>query len=508
MQEIKLMATGVSNLDIVLGGGIPLYSQIIIAGQPGTGKTILAQQMLFNHIRNNSAAKFLYITTLSEPMMKVIRYMQQFSFFDAEAFGNRIIYRDIGDIIRKHTLSDVADHILHLVEEHHPEILAIDSFKAFCDQAGNVEAFRKFCYNLSVYLASAGCTTFLVGEYDHPYIISGAEFTIMDGILYLKLQEEDNRFLRCLQVLKLRGANFISGPHAFTISSQGITLLPRPKPASSDRPVTEPAREGLSRVSTGIAGLDKMLGGGLIKGFAALVAGSSGTGKTTLGLQFLYQGLQSGERSLLIGINEAPRKLLQLAASYGMDLGQVLKEGYLTILHCPPVELATEELYYEVRAIVEERKPSRIFLDSLTDLEKNFITPTKLWNYIYCLLELFGEKGITTLLTIEVKELFGPLQITDFTLSIMMDTIILLRYVELASRITRAISVLKQKGTDHEKVLREYRITSAGMEVLEPFTGVQGLIGGMPTVLQPPEREFQSLLEKLGGKKIAKEKER
>src|SRR5919199_4991912 len=130
MPELQSLPTGTPNLDSVLGGGIPAYSLNVIAGQPGTGKTILAQQMLFNHIRQHADAKGLYLTTLSEPTVKVVRYMQHFRFFNADDFGERVLYQDVGLFAREHPLSELTDHILRLVEEHRPEVLVIDSFKA------------------------------------------------------------------------------------------------------------------------------------------------------------------------------------------------------------------------------------------------------------------------------------------------------------------------------------------------------------------------------------------
>ena len=176
MAEIQLVPTRVSNLDAVLGGGVPVYSLNLIAGPPGTGKTILVQELLFNYARHNPTATVLYCVTLSEPLVKVVRYMQQFTFFDADLFGERVLYHDLGRLVRDQSLPDVADYLMGLVETHQPEVLVIDSLKAIRDLSRDVGAFRRFCYDLSVRLASARCTAFFASEYKISELASAAEF--------------------------------------------------------------------------------------------------------------------------------------------------------------------------------------------------------------------------------------------------------------------------------------------------------------------------------------------
>ncbi|MDH3599400.1 MAG: recombinase RecA, partial [Candidatus Tectomicrobia bacterium] len=225
MAEIQLLPTGVPNLDTALGGGLPIYSLNIIAGPPGAGKTILAQQMLFSHVRNNDGAKGLYFITLSEPSMKVVRYMQQFTFFDADAFGERVIYHDLGRVVRDQSLPEVIEYVMGLVEEHQPAIVVIDSFKAIRDLSDDAGAFRRFCYDLSVRFAGARCTAFLAGECDGPEITSGAEFAVADGIIYLGMSHQEGESRRFLQLLKVRGQSTDTAAHPLAISSEGMRIF-------------------------------------------------------------------------------------------------------------------------------------------------------------------------------------------------------------------------------------------------------------------------------------------
>ena len=363
MSKIKLVPTGVPNLDTVMGGGIPVYSLNIVAGQPGTGKTILVQQLLFNHIRTNSAGKALYLTTLSEPTLKVVRYMQCFSFFDAEVFGEQVIYQDIGPFIRQHSLAELADYILNLVEKHQPQVLAIDSFKAIRDLSTDVSEFRRFCYDLSVRLASARCTAFLLGEYDRSDIAEGAEFAVADGILYLNIALQEGEQSRFLQVYKLRGRGSEMVPCPFIITEQGVRVLS--SMLSLKRRETELEGEK-QEISTGIAGLDSILRGGIPCGRSILLSGVSGTGKTTLALQFLVHGAQQGEKGLLISFEETAARLHQIAQGFGWNSQELEAKGLLRIVFVAQTDIRVEEHLELMAQEVENFQPTRLVMDSFS----------------------------------------------------------------------------------------------------------------------------------------------
>lgn len=367
MAEIQLLPTGVPNLDALLGGGVPLYSLNIVAGPPGTGKTILAQQILFNHVRHNPDGKAHYCVTLSEPLVKVVRYMQQFAFFDPDMFGERVRYHDLGRILREQSLPEVTDYIMDLVEEHQPEVIVIDSLKAIRDLSSDIGAFRHFCYDLSIRLASARCTSFFASEYESSELASGAEFAVADGILSLALSLQEGEPRRFLQVRKVRGRPSEMAPYPFSITDEGLHLyssglLLRQRQIA---PNGTPHGEAL-RMATGIAGLDALLHGGIPQGYCVILAGVSGSGKTTMALQTLVQGAAQGERGLFFSFEQTPERLRQTAIGFGWALAEFERQGLLRIVFIPQDVVRVEEHLEMMIQELDTFEPQRFVLDSFS----------------------------------------------------------------------------------------------------------------------------------------------
>ncbi|MBW4576670.1 MAG: AAA family ATPase [Aphanothece sp. CMT-3BRIN-NPC111] len=461
MSNIKLMPAGVPNLDAVMGGGIPIYSLNIVAGQPGTGKTIMVQQMLFNHIRNNSNAKALYLTTLSEPTLKVVRYMQCFTFFDVDAFGEQVLYQDIGPFIREHSLSELADYILGVVEKHQPQVLAIDSFKAIRDLSAQIGEFRRFCYDLSVRLASARCTTFLLGEYDRADIGEGAEFAVADGILYLNISLQEGEQHRFLQVYKLRGRATEMVPFPFVINEQGVRIL------GSKLQRRETDLEGESELMpTGITGLDAILQGGIPRGRSILLSGVSGTGKTTLAVQFLIDGAQQGEKGLLFSFEETPDRLRNMAKSFGWNIQGLEAKGLLRIIFIPQTEIRVEEHLEKMVQEVESFQPSRFVMDSfsvfLHKVKESGVQREKTFQ-LSTIMQRAGAVGflISNIPAGEVNRVsrFGVEE------TVVDGTIVLSTEVMGLQR-KRYLEVYKMRAADHVQGRYRMEITERGMEVL------------------------------------------
>jgi circadian clock protein KaiC len=448
-------------LDAVLGGGIPAYSLNVIAGPPGTGKTILAQQLLFHHIRSQRQATALYLTTLSEPTVKVVRYMQHFAFFDSDAFGERVIYQDIGLVVREHPLSELAEHILRLVETHHPEVLIIDSFRAIRDLADDLRAFRRFCYDLSVRLASARCTTFLVGEYTRQDLSQGVEFAAADGILYLDVASQDGEQRRLLQVCKLRGRATQMEPFPFIIGDAGIRVL-YPALAPQD---TGTALEG-RRLSTGIAGLDALLRGGLSCGRCVILSGVSGTGKTIFATQFLVHGAQRGEKGLLFSFEETPERLRRLAESFGWDLRSLEARGLLRLVFVPQSDIRVEEhLAYMVQA-VEAFQPQRFVVDSFSVFLHKVKDAALQRQKTFQATSLMQRSGAVGLLITDIPA-GDPHSISRFGVEeTVVDGTILLSTDMIGLRRKRYLEVYKMRAVDHVPGRHRMEITRRGIEVL------------------------------------------
>lgn len=470
--------TGLPALDrVIIPEGIPLRSLNVIGGAPGTGKTVLALQMLFANATPDNRA--IYFTTISEPTVKFLAYLQAFDFYDPKKMFTSIVVRDIGEAIQAQQLPQVIETMNQAIVEEEARLVVVDSFKAISDIVPQAEQLRVFAYNLAVNLVSSMCTAFLVGEYTPADMAEVPIFAIADGIIFLSFEEQGLNRTRFLDVHKIRGRGFFVGRHPFTISPAGITIYPRIK-----TPPLPPAYEVAGeKLSTGVAGLDEMLQGGFPQGSITLIAGGAGVGKTLLSLHFATNGIERREPCVLVTFQETPSHLRALARGFGWDLAQLEAQGLLKILYTSPVELIVDQHTAHITEAILELGARRVIIDGLKDIEMATPDKVRFKDYTYSLANFFRAQGITSLLTNEIPELFGTMTLSEHGVSFIADNVILLRYVELASQITRAISILKMRGSDHDKALREYRITSAGMEVLEPFKGVQGLISGTPAVL-------------------------
>ena len=277
---INLLETQVPGLDTILGGGLPEFSFNLLAGTPGAGKTTLAHQMMF--AMANSRRRALYFTVLGEPPMKMLRYQQQFAFFDSSKIGKTIRFVNLASELLKGDLSRVLQTILREVEAASPGLVFVDSFRSIMlatkgSPRGESE-LQHFVQELGMHLSSWEATTFLIGEYD-PLDQSNPIFTVADGLIWLSQDTYQGSMVRKIEVKKMRGVATLPGQHTLRIGDEGVRTFPRAileaRSTSKGRPA--PAKV-LKRISMGVSRLDKMLGGGLPKGYSVLVAGPSGSG--------------------------------------------------------------------------------------------------------------------------------------------------------------------------------------------------------------------------------------
>jgi circadian clock protein KaiC len=275
--------TGNPQADEILGGGFPCNSINILMGQPGTGKTIFAEQLLFHNAKGERP--LLYVTTLSEPMNKVVSYVQRFDFFDPGQLGGVIQYEDLGPALSEHGPGALTDWLKDAIKTRSPKVIVIDSFRAIHDLAMSTDDTRRFMSNIAGLLSAYDVTAFLLGEYTQDDIRQFPEFAVADAIVELARQPRSSRDERFMRVLKLRGSSYREGQHAFRITDAGLELYPR---LVAPR-VPEKYESSVDRIPTGVHGLDDILGGGLLTGSTTLVVGMTGSGKTTLALQFALE---------------------------------------------------------------------------------------------------------------------------------------------------------------------------------------------------------------------------
>jgi circadian clock protein KaiC len=457
MDKLK---TGIKNLDSILDGGIPVYSLNIVSGSPGSGKTIFVQNIIFNSARNG--LKSLYLTTISESQLKMVRHLQEFEFFSDDFLGDKFIYGDLGVVLRKQGTDKVLGYLIEMIKRHQPNILVIDSFKAIRDFFSDEKAFKAFVFDLAAALSIWEVTVFLIGEYEEKELTLLSEFAIADGIFHLYGQEEKRFQKRYLRILKMRGTNFEHGEHLFQISSAGIKVYPRIKPEGKELQYeVRTAKKGF-----GITGLDEMMCGGLKEGTITLISGGTGTGKTALALKFLLDGAEKGENGLYLSFEEPVTQLKDNARQLGWELDRYLADGRLDIKFISPIELDVDKHAFEILDMVKEKKVERVVIDSISSFESSVSDIQKYKDYLWAIGQQFKRQHITTIFTVLSENLFSPVVVTKAQISLMTDNIIILRYVEDDSRVKKVLGILKARGIDHNKDLREYEITPNGINIL------------------------------------------
>lgn len=458
MDRVK---TGIKGLDdLVLNGGVPVYSVNIIAGPPGSGKTIFVQNLVFNGVRQGLRA--VYLTTLSEPQFKMVRNLQDFAFFDGALLGERLIYQDFGSVFRREGPAGGLRFVDKVLKEYSPDLLVIDSLKTIRDLFESEKDFRIFIFDLAALLSVWEVTSFLVGEYEEDDLTKLSEFAVVDGIIYLYGQEEKRFQRRFLRILKMRGADFQRGEHLFRITTRGIEVYPRTKPQGKELVY----RLATGKRAFGIAGLDEMLRGGLPEGTVAIISGSTGTGKTLFALRFLLEGAFCGERGMLISFEEPEDQIVGSAHGVGWDVAGVIKRNLLDIYFLSPIELDVDYHGIEILERIKESGIKRLVIDSISSFESSVPDFQKYHDYLWALVQTLKRHQVTALFTVLNHELFSPLVVSQTHLSSLADSIIFLRYAEHHNSLKRVLGVLKLRGSDHDKTLREYEITSAGIEVL------------------------------------------
>lgn len=481
-RTLELLATGDADLDAILGGGLPARSVNVIAGDPGSGKTILALQMLFRAARLGRPC--LYFTTLSEPAVKLLRYAQLFDFFEPERVGAQIHFVDLGAVLREGARATL-DLLAAKLEEHEPTFVVIDSFSSVQELLPEGERPRAFVYELAVQMAGWGATTLLLGDYPPEAFLRAPEFSIADGIVRLGTLRQELTAVREMEVLKLRGAAYQSGRHFFEISAAGVSFFPRVR--SPDVSAEGPAVTPGERASTGVGGLDALLGGGLPRASNTIVQGGTGTGKTLLGLQFLIEGARRGEKGVYFSLEETPQQLRGHALGLGWDLAALEREGNLVIHYTSPVELSTDRFLHQSRRQVEQLGARRAVFDSMTSLGLGVASERRFKELTYSVAKHLHQLGVTLLMLLESEVLLGAASLSAQGISFVADNVIQLRYLELDGRLERALSVLKARGIKQATELRAMHIGQGGVRVAgERFRDLRGVLTGLPTPVTGP----------------------
>jgi circadian clock protein KaiC len=468
---VKWLSTGLADLDLILGGGLQPGSVVVVAGPPGSGKTILAQQICFTNATAENKA--VYYTTLSEPHSKLVEHLRGFAFFDPTALGPKVEYVHLGDMLRDtgdNDLEPLINEVVRRALDDEPVLVVIDSSKMLRDFVGE-HALRMALYDLSSRVAHSRAVLLLLGEYTPEDMQTGAEFTLADGIVQLSHQSREPVDRRGLRVVKMRAADHLGGTHTVQITTQGLQVYPR---VESLLPHDVPAK--VERIPSGVPGLDALMGGGIPHGDATLVLGPSGVGKTISCLNFVAEGLARGERCLYIAFQDTVDQLVDMAGTFGWDFAAARAGDQLVISHVPVGDLDLDVLASVIRHRLTDSAITRVVIDNLAEMVHAAREAERFPAYLRSLLGVVRAAGASLWVTSETRT-FGPMEEPLVGLMFLFHNVVPVRYIEHRSEIGRAVNVLKMRNSRHDNGMYTCRIADEGLSVGDRLHDLTGMLG-------------------------------
>lgn len=485
---IHRLATGVPGLDALLGGGIPEFSFNLIAGTPGAGKTTLAHQIMFSLASPERRA--LFFTVLGEPPLKMLRYQQQFSFFDIDKINTSIRFVNLASDLLDGHFDRVLARITEEVESFGPSLVFVDSFRSVVQSAKlarntGMLGLQHFVQALGVQMTSWQATTFLIGEYPMQEEESSPVFTVADGIVWMSQHVHGDAMVRKLQVVKMRGQAQRLGLHTFRISENGVQVFPRALlPSDGTAKVRLP---GDQRLTMGVPFLDEMMGGGLPAGYSLLVVGPSGCGKSVLAAEFLAEGARLGEPGVVAAFEKSPNQLLS------QRLHALVQSGQVGLIDTRALDLSIDEILHDLVCLIQKMKARRVVIDSLSGFELA-LAPVFRENFresLYRLTAVLTSLGVTVLMTAELEDRYTDLRFSSYGSAFLTDALVMLRYVEIGGQFRRVLSVVKVRASTHSKDIRFFEIAQDSMVIGQALTRYQGILSGQPVLVPDPDGSAQ-----------------
>lgn len=451
---IERFLTGVDGLDQILRGGLLQGSAYIVQGPPGAGKTILANQFCFSHVRSGGRA--LYVSLLAESHERMLAYLSALSFYNESVIPQALQYVSGYGTLERDGLPGLLKLMRHEIKRHQATAVILDG--VFVAQSNTSEGeFRKFVHELQGIANFSNATLVMLTHQSRP---SGSpEHTMVDGWIELSDEVKGFRSYRTIEVKKHRGSEILRGKHPFRITGCGLRVFPRIESTLTGAPSNSRV-EG--RVSTGLKQLDELTGGGLPCSTAALILGPTGVGKTTFGLHFLSEATPQ-EPAVMLGLYESPALLQSKARAIGLDIEAACKSGALTILWRPPSENLVDEIAWDVVEKAKSINAKRVFVDGVAALKDNLIYPERLPYILNAMNAYLREIGATVLYTSEIRDMHMPDVLPTDEVSVIVDNVFLLTYLRREQALRRSLSIIK---------LRESRFDARATEFHSSGTGV------------------------------------
>lgn len=473
LQKLERLSTGVAGLDRVLGGGFFKGGVYILEGPPGAGKTVLANQVCFHQVK--AGARVLYVTLLAESHARLLQHLQGLTYFDPTAIPDRLTYVSGFRSLEEGGLHALLDLVRKEVRGQRATLVILDGFAAVRESAQSDRDFKKFVYELQVNAGLAQCTFFLLSSVvssDAPPV--QAVHTMVDGLVRLTDHVFGARAQRELCVQKFRGSGYLRGVHSFDIGDDGIAVHPRLESFSADLVDTS----GPERLTSGVPGLDAVVGGGLPHGSTTMVLGPTGVGKTLLGYRFVASS-SAQEKGVLFSFYETPKRALAKAAAVGVDLKTRCEHGEIELAWQSPVENSLDAIGGRILEAVDQSHASRLFIDGFDAFLHATAYPERVTPFFAALGRELHGRGVTTMHSAELRAIFAPaIEAPVRGLSPLLENLLLLRFVEVGTRVRRALSVLKMRDSDFDTAHHEVIIDDRGIRVTGGLDDVQGVLTG------------------------------
>lgn len=497
-ESARRVPTGSTGLDALLNGGWLHGGTYMVTGAPGTGKTILGNQLCFSHVANGGRAVF--ITMLSESHGRMMTHLSRMNFFRRDVIGQSLHYVSGYATLKADGLEGLARLLYRSVREHDATVLVVDGLLAVQESAGSALAFREFLHGVGVHNALAGCTTLVLTNRQEN--AADPQFAMVDGVVVLEMQSRGLRVVRTVEVTKLRGEAQLTGRHTFEINASGLAVYPRMESLYPQPPQEELELE--RRQGFGLPRLDEMLMGGMLPHSSTLLLGSPGSGKTLLGLHFLESGARQGEPGLYYGFMETLPRLLAKASGVGLELRPWVDSGRLVLEMRASVETLPDELAHQLLELVERHQARRLVLDGLEPFLQEPMDTRRTPGFLTALLNVLRSRGVTTLMTQQTQVLFGPrLEAKLEGVEGIVDNMLFLRYVELRSQLYRMLSILKMRESDYQPALREFSISTRGIDVAETFESAEAILTGLarPLNVKPKRSRLKKTVRRTPSRK-------
>lgn len=461
----NLLSTGVQNLDAMLAGGLIKGSSTAVAGPPGSGKTILAQEIAFR----NATPDFpvLYFSTLSEPGAKTLFYLTQFRYCDRKKIDECIHFVDLGILLRTKGLQQTLALIVERVKKVKPALVVVDSFKVFEDMAASKEELRKFSYEIVIGLIARKCTVLFLGEYAPNEIAGNPLFSIIDGLILMTQRELSGEPQRFIQIVKMRGLAHDRDEHAFDITPDGIQVF---TPRLSIKPGEKngASQAQTLRCKTGIGKLDDLLGNGIPRGSSLLIAGVAGTGKTVLGLEFIYRGALAGEKGIIFSFKETESRLRAEARDFGWGFDALIDTGMIEIVCIPQPDIMVEHDLFMMETRIAASKSVRVMVDSFTAFVRKLKDEHFVRDKVFQLSSIVQNAGAVAFLCTDIP--YGSPLISRFGVEeTVVDGVLLLTASEEGLERERYLEVYKVRNTEHLKGRHSMTIETGGIKIFPRY---------------------------------------